>query len=160
MFGYFEKKSDLKYQAGYGSIITEGVPTNGYLPRLRKLLRHSFGRLVGRSNFFLLFSKEITLLVFAFESKDKRNDSDDYQSICIQVFIRYHTNPPSPPGFPLGKLAKGGFRPPLSYPFRALRPWLFWHILSRCASIHTYQCIIEVPKVICTSPDLKMHPLK
>ena len=120
------KKSDLKYQVGCVSIMTEGVPTNGYLPlRVRKLLRHCWGAL-GRSNFFFCFSaKKLRSLATILKIVDKTDDRNDERAKCKQLDICNHTNPPFLLFLHRGKIAKRGFRPPLSYPFRARRPWLF-----------------------------------
>lgn len=71
LFSQITTKSDLKLQAACVIILTEGVPTNGYLPLVtKKLLRSSWGR-VGRSNFFLLCDEKKLPSLASFCNKDK-----------------------------------------------------------------------------------------
>ena len=83
------------------------------------------GEGLGRSNFFLPFGNEITLLATILKIVDKTDDRNDECAKRKKLSVSNHTNPPSLLGFPLGKLAKGGPSAVGGSPFRAVRPWLF-----------------------------------
>ena len=76
--------------------MTEGVPTNGYLPIGSEITPSVAGKLVGRGNFFLLlWLKELLLLVPIFAIEDKRNDSYDQCCEQEQRFVSNHFTTPS-----------------------------------------------------------------
>ena len=74
--------------------MTEGEPTNGYLPaRLENYSVFCWGA-VGRSNFFLLFSKEITLLVTVIKLVNKGDDRYNKCAKRKQLCVCDHAIPP------------------------------------------------------------------
>ena len=95
-----DTKSGLIFGAGCASIMTRGMPTNGYLPFVNEITPSLLGR---RVDGVISFSMEITLLASINNVEDKFDDCNNERAKREKLCKCNHLTTPF----------RGGFRPPL-----------------------------------------------